>query len=353
MNGETGYLGVDVGARTIKMAQLRRVNGVVQVADAIVVPRVRTWDLGDWQKFAPSSSAGELVAARELGKHFSGRQSVQTVTMGLCDVRQVNVPATDDDDRNRTEVVRHLKTIERFGIHPRQFDYWSLPDSWHSDDPGMYVLSLRQDWAEQLVRDHDVAGLRCRVLDGMPTALARLTQWVPRRSRGPVAILDWGFSRATFCLAVEGKPVFVRMLRSSGLDQLIRAIADPLRLNRDEAEELLMTAGLAQSPEQSDPVAERVRQLIQAPLQSMADELSRTLRFIKSDRRNESPQSIILFGGGANIGGIAQWISERTQLEANSWQLPGQPEIVGSHGSVPASMIAAAVSVSSLAWSAS
>ena len=347
-----GYLGIDLGSRAIKMAQIEQTDGQIRLIDAVVIRRNANWNLTDQPIQAPCSSAPELAAAKRVGTRFSGHQAASTMTMGLCDVRQVAMIATDDEQESREQIVQQLKTVERFGIQPRQFDYWTLPEAWSQGEPKSYVLSLRQDWAEQFAEDQYRAHLKTRCIDGLPMALARAAEWaVPSRHRGPIAVLDWGYSRATFCVVLAGKPVFVRMLRGGGYERVVKTVAESLNLTHDEAESLLQTRGLSPEPDGcTDRVESVLSGILTAPLQCLFDELNRTLRFLKIDRRKEFPSCLLLFGAGALLKHVPAWFQQRTGLDVAPWTWNGNTSIGGSQGPIPAPLVAVAMAMSALAW---
>ena len=65
---------------------------------------------------------------------------------------------------------------------------------------------------------------RIAALAGMTdTELARVLA-APDDVHVPVAAFDWGRSTATFVVALDGRPAFVRVLRDCGLQTVIGAV---------------------------------------------------------------------------------------------------------------------------------
>ena len=82
-------------------------------------------------------------------------------------------------------------------------------------------------------------------MDGLPFVLARAVRLanIPNGS-GPIGAIDWGFTRATFCVVSDGRPLFTRHLRKCGFGLLTGAVSRMLGLSEDEATELLTGYGM-------------------------------------------------------------------------------------------------------------
>ena len=73
----TGWIGVDVGSHSVKLAQVAEVEGEIQLRQAISIPRQTPWpdDLSQLQ--IPFSSEEELTVATTLCSSFSATRRQQ------------------------------------------------------------------------------------------------------------------------------------------------------------------------------------------------------------------------------------------------------------------------------------
>ena len=333
MKNQRGFIGIDIGTHTIKIAQVENRSGEVVLMESAVVARRNPWSVNTWQKAVPMTSGDELMAALSLGQEFAGRKSASAASMALCDVRKMKV-AVQDEKANRDQIRDRFREIERFSAEDRQFDYWPIHDQWKSrSEDNIYVLSMQNEWATQIATDQATNRLKCQQIDGIPMALARATELrFPSRDKEPVAILDWGYTRTTFCLELGGCPVFVRMLRDSGFKNTIHSICESLEVSTDEAMGLLREHGLALANGSGTEIQRAIAPIIIPTLGKVLDELQRTLQFLRSVRN------------------VDNWLANKTQLDVKTWQVETPPDAnTNSHS--PVHLLGPAVALSALAWS--
>ena len=346
-----GFIGIDIGSCTVKMAQIqKRANGYA-IVDATIVPRPHPWNFDSWHESDPRSSSAEIQAARSMGFAFSGKTAAATTTMALCDTRGMKIDLTSDDLLNRQQILSEMEQLERFDVESREIDYWTIKQQWQIYGANVQVMSLKSQWAKQIANDQAVARLQCQTLDGLPMALARAANMSNAYPQGqPVAIVDWGYTRATLCVSVDGSPVFVRMLRGSGFDNIIQAVCEALDVQPNEATRLLLETGLP-SPLRADcEMQKTLEEAMTEPLAVFCGELIRTLGCLKQDQPGNVPHQLILSGGGSTVRNISSWIEKRSKLRVRPWSLAGCNATIGPHESLPISLFAPALALSSLAW---
>jgi hypothetical protein len=69
------------------------------------------------------------------------------------------------------------------------------------------------------------------------------------------------------------------------------------------------------------PIARTVSATVLSTVRTLAEELRRTLRFLKADLSLE-PERLVLLGGGASIRHIGLHMEEMTELETVNWTFP-------------------------------
>ena len=340
----------------MKLAQVERAVSGLRLSEALVIQRRMPISSDDGEEPPPVTSEEEIRTALSLGKEFSGRKAACTLSMCLCDLRTLEVPLSKEAEQ-RSIIAAELSSTYGNGQGDRAFDFWQTDAP--GDEPAqgsenVAVLSASQQWVAQVADDLSKAGFRCQALDGLPLVLARVVQMSSAsRSRKPVSALDWGFASATFCVVIDGRPVFVRRLRNCGLGLVAQSACRALGVSLDEAQRLLTEHGLPK-PAGNDQTRDDA-QLVTAdvaagPLSAMVDELNRTLSFLKGQRPAFLPARIWLFGGGATVKNVTGFLTAKVGVPVDVWRLASAGIQNHVAAECPAEMLGPAIALSSLAW---
>ena len=320
LTSNQGWIGIDAGASSVKLAQVARTGDGLQVRRAALAPRDHAWS-SDLVGGDPLSSFAEIESALAISGAKGMRRTAGALSMSVCDVApgQITSPVGA-------------------GV---------CADDWQADatlgEEGWYTFSTSEPIADRLCEDIRQVKLSCHTIDAMPHALARAVAWAaPAAGKRTLAALDWGYSDVLFCSVQSGRPVYVRSLRDCGLKHLEQELISELGLERGEACELI--AGVAsgtQGQEAADLIAELARPLIDR----LRDELARTLEHLKSHRKPVMPERLFTFGGGATLG-AERLLAERAGCKISAWTLPGcDPPQAG-----PLCLFGPAIALSALAW---
>lgn len=348
-----GWIGVDIGTRSVKLVQLERAAAGVRLVEAMAIPR-RTGPDGS------STAVGDIPGAREeiavglaLGRRFSGRAAACTVSMRWCQARPLRIPA-GDPAQQRTCVAQELSAICADWADGYEFDHWSTdPDDCDEAAPlrNVIAFSMLRRLATGVGEDLTRAGLHCHALDGLPLALTRMVRLAeaPEADR-PVAAVDWGFSDATFCAISHGRPIFVRRLRACGFSAVLQSVATGLGLSVDEAELLLAGGSVRQSGSVAVEFARLLPEISPRPLNTMIEELHRTLKFFQHQFGRGFPQRIWLFGAGAAWKEASGFLSSRINLPVEIWRPEASRIQMPQNVALPGEILAPAIAMSSIAW---
>lgn len=342
----TGWLGIDIGTTSVKVAQLVRDVDRVRVLARAIVPRTaHTLAEGPEEESTPVwAAAGEIRAAVALDGSFRGRHASVTMPMGFCDVHSFDHVAADDLDGS---VRSAIEAITQHSADDLEFDIW--PSEIEGAGPNKWnVLAVARPWAEQIYQDVVASGLYCHTIDGLPHALARAVALTAGdEPLPPTAVLDWGFSQATFCVVADGSPAYVRNLKDCSLERVLSAIASDLGVTLDEAHVLLTRHGVRGLRARcDDEVAMMIGEIVGEPIRHLEQEITRTLSHLGFQRKAISPQRLQLFGGGAMTAGLAKHLVQRLRIETCVWSLNEE----SSNHSVPDCLLGPALALSALAW---
>lgn len=348
---KTGWVGVDVGTSTVKLAQLTRSKKGLRVTGLAIVPRRVAWSIADLADHAPLSSADEMCAAVSLRPSFRGKQAAATLPMALCGVHTLDRPSGGEIESHQVRGAIEMATQR--SAEGLQFDVWDAePEEENGIAKKLNILTVATHWSDQLFDDLTESGWSCQTIDGLPLSLARAVALVePPDSAVPTAALDWGFAKATLCVVVEGRPVYVRNLKNCGLHRLIDKLIEELGVTREESQRLLQEYGLGRSASSTSlPAGKLVEEIIAEPLARLAGEIQRTFSHLQFQRRAIVPESLYLFGGGATICGLARHLSHALETKVETWQLGGEQSALFETPEMPSCLFGPAIALSALAW---
>ena len=345
----TGWIGVDVGTSHLKVVQLVQNQNRLRLAAAAIVPRAAAWNSSELTEEHALSSAGEFSAAMSLRPDLRGRNVAATLPMSLCQIHHLD-PSVSRSSHSDRAVRQGIESANQRSAKHLQFATWPAERDQDGAPPvKINVLAVPHVWTDQLCEDIAHTGWSCQLVDGMPLALARAVKLVhDGASHTPWAALDWGYSQATFCVAVDGRAVYVRCLKNCSLQRVLDSISAELKVTGDEALRLLQEHGVPGS--KPTEAAKVVAELISEPLEKLREEIARTILHLQGQRRTIVPQGVYLFGGGATIKGLSEHLTEKLELEHRVWQFEGSDEAETSLGGLQTCLFGPAVALSALAW---
>jgi Tfp pilus assembly PilM family ATPase len=361
---QRGWIGIDLGTQVVKLAQLVRVGGRLRSTYTTLDRRASARGPAESENAAdrPFWSGGEIRRALDLHGGFRGRSVACTLPMSWTDLRPLTVPPGNESER-RAMIAQELESVYGENDKPREFDFWET-DAATQGDPiapdGVQVLSIARKRVTELGESLSQAGLDCRVLDGLPCALARaLTLARPGETNQPSAAIDWGVTNATFCIVQRGQTQFTRNLRDCGAGALVAQVGQTLGLTQLEGGQLLQRWGLPRPGTTAGPddeIQEVIASVVDGHLRRLLEELVKTLAYLRAQRPGLLPKQLWLFGGGATVKNAAAFLASKLEIPCEVWRLPGGDE-TGGGNSTDAGQSAGgegifgpAVALSALAW---
>ena len=345
-----GWIGLDMGHRSITVAQVERVGGEVRLVAAAEMPRASFLsDVGSPNSNYRDVGKQEIETAKLLAQGLSGRAAACVLPMSVTDLSHESLPPGEPSEQYAM-IANALKNGER-----HQFDFWPSDvtrNGQTSTLADINVIAISQARANRVAEQVAAARMDCRVLDGLPHAVARaVAMAVPEYAGASVGGLHLAYDNALFVLSRKGTPVFARQLRDGGIRQIVARVSESLGLLEDEAVHVLREFGLpATSPTEDghEKIQDVVGEIVAEHLDGIADELKRTLSYLSSLGSRNAPDSICLLGEGAAIRNLPQCLSARIDSSIWSWNLPGTAQLRLSEP--PAALLAVATALSSLAW---
>ncbi|MHC4403475.1 MAG: pilus assembly protein PilM [Planctomycetota bacterium] len=351
-----GWIGIDLGVRDLKLAQVERTGRGLRIATSAVVERGGGRNPQDDDPRNLTWSGRDVLGALSLDASFTGRRVACALPMHLTDLHALPLPPGEPGER-RAMAAHELPSLFPGDPEPREFDLWEtdLPQAEESAaTKNVNVLSVPRNLVSSVVESLSEAKLSCQVMDGLPFALARAVKLASRAgSTAPTGVVDWGFASGTFCVASDGRPVFTRHLRNCGFAPVVDAVSRALDVSHEETRRLLAEAGLPIADDRSvrrreiqNVIAEVAAQF----LNELIDELKKTISYLKMQYPQFLFSRLRLLGDGAVVTNLPAFLSDRVGVPVDVWRLPrAQGDADDASGHHPA-VLATAAALSALAW---
>jgi type IV pilus assembly protein PilM len=159
------------------------------------------------------------------------------------------------------------------------------------------------------VRAVEKSGLTTTGVDLIPFALARVLLR-GEQGAGTVALVDIGASATTIVIAVQGVPQFLRIIPAGG-DDLTTALAQRLEIAPEQADGLKRGIGLRTRVD--DPQYQYPMEVINEVTSDLLVSVRNTLDYFRQARPDAPIERIVLTGGGANLSGLPEALTEMTR----------------------------------------
>lgn len=348
-----GWIGLDMGHRSIAVAQLERTGAGMRIAASAEMPRTAGVSAGGLDDTGYHDvSKQELETVRLLAPGLKGRTAVCVLPMSVTELTHESLPPGEPAEQYA------MITNELGDGEQKQFDFWPSclsNDGQTSSLVDVNVISIARARTNAVADQVTAARMDCRVLDGLPHAVARaVAMAVPDHFGRPAAGLHLAYDNALFVLSVDGIPAFARELRGGGFHRIVSLVRESLGLLDEEAVHVLREFGLpCPSPAtwpggRSEQVQDVIGEVAAKVLDGIVEELKRTLAYLASLDASNVPDSICLLGEGAAVRNLPAYLSAKADLSMWNWGLPGMERHSVSEPHHP--LLAVACALSSLAW---
>ncbi|MEX2503364.1 MAG: type IV pilus assembly protein PilM [Egicoccus sp.] len=298
-------VGVDIGSRTITLAEVRDTRGGPTVTNfGGVEPgpdMVRDGEVLD--AVGAASALQELLASTKI--------SEKRVWLGVANarvvVRQIDLPWMPEAELRssiRYQVQEHIP----IPVEDAELDLHIVAD-WITDDgehlQRVLLVAAHREMLNAHLEVATRAGLKPIGVDLNPFATLRAVGSMSALESGQEVLVDVGAGVTTILVHGAGAPSFARIL-SAGGDALTHDLADGLGIEHDEAEKLKRDAVVAGDTE--------VDRILTAAVDRYVDEIRSSLDYFRAQPGSERLSGLVLTGGSAGLHGIADRLATNLRL---------------------------------------
>ena len=318
-------IALDLGSRSIRMMQLRRIG------DSIHVMACDSWQYPSSVGTDPAqrrNAAIEVVRQMLHSGDFKGRQVITALSCSQLDIKNVRLPKMPSA---QLDCAVRAEAEERYDF-PITADQLNYLDAGEARDGNEFrreiiMLAVPQDVIDEHVSMISAMGLAPEHIDAGPVALFRVFERFLRRQsdEGAVSVaVDIGQSGTRVVVARGRDIAFIKAIDIGG-QQLTESVARHANLDFEEASELRRRArhdhvqvepepGDEQSAERSS-VDWTIRDALRSEVEALTREVALCMRYCSVTFRGLRPSKVHLTGGEACDPTLVEMFQEQLGME--------------------------------------
>lgn len=306
-------IGLDIGTSGVRAAELSFGKGQITLEKfgQVALPEGA---VRDGEVINPDAVG---AAIKQLWAHtkFSSKKVVIGVANQKVIVRQVDLPWMSADEMKKS-LAYHVQDFIPMPVEQAVLDFHPLEEL-NTDNGGRVLRGLLVAASRDMVH----ASLQAVRLGGLSASVVDLTSFAVIRSLSDAdhlgmgaqveALVDVGARVTNIVLHQGGEPLFVRILLMGGQD-ITDAVAERMGVPQDQAEALKQRLGIGVPTEGMDNQA--AARVVEAVGTAFVDEVRGSLDYYLASSGSAPISKLVLTGGGARLGGLAQRLQVTTRV---------------------------------------
>lgn len=305
-------IGVDVGARSIKVAQLSLSGGKLQIAALSMLPRTNVGE-----EIEPE----EILRMKRVLKRqgFSGHDVVLAapengLLPGVFDVppKVSGAPVAQ---------IARMELSRIHGVKPDSFEMvcWDPPDPGQSKSTMQAIaIGCPHETANAFIDLFENSGFRVRALDIRIAAAARACMSLTAPPPALTSILDIGWNSTKLLLVCGDRVIYERPFRNKCLTKLRSKLGETFGITDEAADQVISAIGFASADEAGEldrETVEVIRRMLRKHFDMMLEELEASFDYANYQYPGEGAKRLLLIGGGAKISGLSQYFHNTLGVE--------------------------------------
>jgi type IV pilus assembly protein PilM len=313
IRGKQLPIGVDLGSSSVKLAQLRLSEDAAELtaSGAGSVPAPDPKD-----RHARLESVSEAIREVLKDRPFKGEQAVLSLPAEETIVQHIKI-AKVPADQTESAVLAELQGKLPYSVDEAVVRHVVAGDIYVEGNPKQEVIAIAapRRTLEAYVDMARRAKLDVVSVNVEPCAIVECFSRLFRRASDTsraILYIDLGAKTTQAVLSHGSRIVFARNLTIGG-ERLDRAVAEAMNVPVAQAHALRedLLTGLLGDQEQ-----EGLYRMLDAPLDALAGEITKCLRYYESVFRNQNVERAIFVGGQAADRRLCQAVAQRLNLPA-------------------------------------
>lgn len=323
-------IGVDIGVRTIKAAQLTRGGGRDRAFALALLPR-------------PSAEkeigADDALALRKVLKRqgFSGRKIVITAPEKALLRATLELPSKVSGAPIGQIVRMELSRLHNVALDSFEMAHWELaaPDG---SKPMVRALTVGcpHDAADAILDVFDGSGFDVVAMDVRSAAAARACAPLVLPAPAITSIVDLGWHSTTVLFVCGRALIYERSLGGSGVVGLVEKLMETFSIPLEAAQQIMNTIGLRTDEPEGQferETLDAIHKLCKSHLDKLLEELRIPLAYVSRQFPGDGVKRLLLIGGGGAVAQVPSYLGQRLGLEVMA-AAPGNlvespPELLG------------------------
>jgi len=308
-------IGIDIGGRHIKAAQLSRLRNGWRVEAIASFPRMDQHEGIDRRQVRHVRDV--LFRQGFTGKNVVLAVPRQHLMTGILELppRASGAPL---DEIARLEFAR----VQKCRPESVELAYWDLPRTSRANDATHVMAAACSHASAGTILDaFEQEGLEVLALDIHAWAVARACKPVLGGDGRITGALDIGWASAQLVLLREGVVIYERALGDAGIQPLSAALGKRLELDSDSLDLLLLEIGArsdSDAQSQQKQAFDDIRGMVSSHLDRIAEELQAPFSYAVHRYPDARVERLLLLGGGASIPGAADHLASALNTEVRA-----------------------------------
>jgi type IV pilus assembly protein PilM len=314
IKGLSDYFALDIGTNAIRVVQLIPSGSDSWNLQCFGYARIE-------EKLTAGNSAEAMNRLGEAILAVVSQSGIKTnnIVIGLPSTKTfttiIDVPMMSEAELKSTMKYQFDQYIP-MSIDEAKVDWALLGQSLHdSSQQEVLLASVANDYAEG--RLEFIEGLGFNVVAAEPDPMAITRSLLPAGIKDSRMIIDVGDRSTDLVVTYNDNPRLVRSI-PTGLMTLVKAAAQNLNVQEDQARQFILKFGLA-----TDRLEGQVYNALESTLEGFAAELGKSVKFFQTRYPNIQVSGILLSGFAAVIPQFGDYVSTKTGIPsgiANPWQ---------------------------------
>lgn len=294
------FFGLDIGNHSLKAVQTKYIGAesaeLVKIAKHDIAEGViNTRDL--------NILADEVKKLRESAD-IATKKVVIALPESSIFSRLILLPEVDDAKLEQS-IHYEAKQYLPVAIEDVQIDW--IPITRSESEGKKFIQLLLVAAPKKIVGKYlelmEICGLEAIAVETETVATAR-TYTYNNNFVESILIMDFGGTNTDISV-VRGKNVIFSQSIGTGSDVLTRALASEFNLDMLQAEQYKRTYGLLK-----DQADGKIAQALRPMMTIILNEINKTINYFREHLRENTPTQIFILGDGANLPGLAEYLSE-------------------------------------------
>jgi type IV pilus assembly protein PilM len=307
-------IGIDLGARHLRMLQFARTGSGVQAVAAVQAPLDSSLNPDSPEYHAQIAEA--IKRLLDAGD-FRGKRVVSTLPAAVMRSKNLRLPPMPEQEMQSAidwEASERLRSS-----HEQTVQYLNAGEVRQGSEKRQEIILLAVDekFTEQHVESLTACGLQPMAIDAVPTALARVFDTRTDRSEDDESLkaklaIDLGYDSTKVLIMRAGRVVFYKRIEIGGRS-LDEQVAEVLEMPLSEAE---MLRRQASGDVDATPIEiSQSRKAIADKLGELGREIGLCLRYYGVTFRGGRPSQAYITGGGADETYLVETICSTADLQ--------------------------------------